>query len=810
MPAPEPLPIDRLARRCDPASLPFETTADLEPLGEPIGQDDARRAVEFGVDIPHDGYHLFVMGPPGIGKRTMVDRLVRARAAGEAAPSDWCYVNNFEHPGQPCAIEFPTGGAVRFKREMAAFIDEIAAAIPAALESEEHQSGLREIDEALKERQEQAMQQIAADARAENIALLRTPAGFAFAPMQDGKVLEPDAFAALPEEEQRKVQQAIGALNERMQDAMRQFVVWMREGREKARQLTREGTLAVVGDLVADVKTRWAEHATVCAYLDAVQAHVVDHVGDFRPQEEEGLPGPMAQALAQMGDPKAVYAVNVVVDNAREGGAPVVCEEHPTYHNLVGRIEHRARFGALSTDFTLIKPGALHRASGGYLVLDARKVLQQPFAWEALKGALRTRQVRLESLDQYLSLVSTTSLEPEPIPLSVKVVLLGDRWLYYMLQTADPEFSDLFRTSVDLEDDVDRDGATDLACARLVAGIVQAAGLRPVERDAVAAIVERLSRVANDATKLSLHMGELADLVRQADYWAGKLGRARVDLDAVERAIDEAVRRVDRVRRRLQQQIARGTILIDVDGERVGQVNGLSVLSLGRFAFGQPSRITATARLGAGEVVDIEREAKLGGPTHSKGVLILASFLADRFARDRPLSLAASLVFEQSYGMIDGDSASVGEACALLSALAEVPVRQGVAITGSLNQRGDVQAIGGVNEKIEGFFDACRARGLTGTQGVVIPEANVEYLMLRRDLLAAAERGEFRIWSVRHVDEAVELLTGVPAGTRDAAGRFPPDSVNGRADARLAALLAARQRYGAAAHAAEARSDDER
>lgn len=805
MTAPGPLPPERLVRRCDPARLPFETTAELEPLADPLGQDGARRAVEFGVGIQHDGYHLFVMGPPGIGKRTLVDRLVRARAATEATPSDWCYVNNFENPSRPRALEFPAGGATRFKRDMAELIEEIAIAIPAAFESEEHQSGVREIDEELKERQEQAMQALSEEARAKDVALLRTPSGFAFAPMREGKVLEPDAFAQLPPEEQQAVQEAIADLHDRMQATMRQVVQWMKEGREKLRRLTRDRTLSVAGHLIQDLRTRWAEHAGVQAHLDAVQAHVVDHVEDFRPREDEPSAGPMAQFLTLAGDPKSVYAVNVVVGNGGRAGAPLVYEEHPSYLNLLGRIEHRARLGALSTDFTLIKPGALLRAAGGYLVLDARKVLMQPFAWEALKASLRTRQLRLESLDQFLSLASTTSLEPEPIPLSVKVVLLGDRWLYYALATVDPEFGDLFRTSVDLEDDIVRDTETDLACARLLAGIVRTSRLRQLDRGGVAAIIEQLSRLAGDATKLSVHMGQLSDLVHQADYWAGRLGREHIDAEAVERAVDEAIARVDRVRRLVQEQIARGTVLIDVAGDRVGQVNGLSVLSLGNFAFGQPSRITATARLGGGQVIDIEREAKLGGPTHSKGVLILSSFLADRFARDRPLSLAASLVFEQSYGMVDGDSASVAELCALLSALAGIPIRQSLAITGSVNQRGDVQAIGGVNQKIEGFYDACHARGLTGAQGVVVPASNVDYLTLRRDVVASVARGEFAVWAVAHVDEAIELLTGVPAGERGTDGRFPPDSVNGRVEARLGDLLAQRQRY-----AQEARGDDKR
>jgi len=473
------------------------------------------------------------------------------------------------------------------------------------------------------------------------------------------------------------------------------------------------------------------------------------------------------------------------VDHSETKGAPVVYEDHPTFLNLIGRIEHIAQMGALITDFNLIKPGALHRANGGYLIVDAREVLLQPYAWEGLKLALRSRELRIESLGQALSLISTVSLEPEPIPLDVKIVLIGERLLYYLLYQYDPDFSELFKVEADFNEELVRTPENTQLYARLIATMARNENLRPFSRDAVACIIERSARMAGDGTRISIHLGGLADLLREANFWAGDNGHTAITRADVQRAIDEQIRRADRVRERMQEQILRGKVLIDTQGERIGQINGLSVIDLGNFAFGVPSRITARVRMGKGEVIDIEREVELGGPIHSKGVLILSSFLGTRYSAERPLSLWASLVFEQSYSGVEGDSASLAELCALLSALARVPIQQSWAVTGSVNQHGQVQPIGGVNEKIEGFFDICKQRGLTGDQGVIIPAANVDHLMLRQDVVDAVAAGQFRIVAVENVDEAIELLTGVPAGERDESGAFPPGSVNQRVEGRL-------------------------
>jgi len=475
----------------------------------------------------------------------------------------------------------------------------------------------------------------------------------------------------------------------------------------------------------------------------------------------------------------------------------VVYEDNPTYAGLIGRVEHIAQMGALVTDFMLIKPGALHRANGGYLMLDARKVLMQPFAWEGLKRVLSAREIRIESLGQALSLVSTVSLEPEPIPLNLKVILLGEPLLYYLLSEYDPEFSELFKAAVDFGRDMPRNGDSNQLYARLIATLARRDRLLDLDRGAVARVIEYGARLVEDAEKLSVRLREITDLLREADHWAREAGRGVIGANDVQAAIDARIFRSDRIRERLQEAIQRGTLLIDTSGERVGQVNGLSIVDLGNFMFGHPSRITASVRLGRGEVLDIQREVELSGPIHSKGVLILSGFLGARYAPDRPLALSASLVFEQTYGEVEGDSASSAELYALLSALANAPIRQSFAVTGSVNQHGQIQPIGGVNEKIEGFFDVCRMRGLSGEQGVLIPATNVKHLMLRQDVIEAVRNSQFRIYPVSSIDEGIEILTGLPAGTREANGLFPDGTINQRIEIQLITMSELARLYGA-------------
>jgi len=805
----QPLRPDQLCQTCDGSQFDFETTDELEDLAEIIGQERAVNAVQFGIGIRREGYNLFALGPSGTGKRTTIGRFLDRKAATEPIPADWCYVNNFEFSYQPRALQLPPGRGAVLRKDMEKLVEELRTAIPAAFESEDYRTRRQEVQEEFKEQQEKAFGELRDQARERSIALIRTPSGLAVAPLKEGEVMSPDEFQKLPEEERTRFEKEIADVQEQLQQALPQARQWERKAREKVKELDRQVATFAVGGMMDELCEKYADLAHVVDYLNAVQKDVVDNLDAFRKRDEEtqvmGIPLPSSVAQEPL---LRRYQVNVLVDHSESKGAPVIYESNPTYNNLIGRIEQIAQMGALLTDFNLIKPGALHRANGGYLILDARQLLLQAYAWEGLKRAIRSRQVRIESLGQALSLISTISLAPEPVPLDVKVVLIGDRMLYYQLYQLDPDFGELFKVEADFSEEMARTPESNLLYARMIATMARRNDLRPFDRGAVARVVEHSSRLAGDAERLSVHLLSIADLLREADYWAGVSGNGVVTGDDVQQAIDAQIHRADRVRERVQDRILRGTILIDSSGERVGQVNGLSVIGLGNFAFGQPSRITARVRIGGGKVVDIEREVELGGPIHSKGVLILSSFLGARYAAEHPLSLSANLVFEQSYGGVEGDSASMAELCALLSALAQVPVRQSLAMTGSVNQHGESQPIGGVNEKIEGFFDICKARGLTGEQGVIIPASNVQHLMLRHDVVDAVQAGQFHIYPMRTVDEALELLTGIPAGERDEEGNFPAGSVNQIVDARLRELAEKQRAFSAPPQESEDGSEE--
>jgi len=652
--------------------------------------------------------------------------------------------------------------------------------------------------EGLKEQQESAFSELSDAATSKQVKLFRTPSGFAFAPQRDGEVVSPEDFEKLAPEEQERIEKIVASLQEQLQEIIQHIPQWRRETRDKVKALNREVAMSAVGHLIEEQKKSYDDLPAVLSYFDEVEEDVVHNVADFiKSEEREELPGGQPPA-----DPKSLhrYKVNNLILNNRGEGAPVMYLDNPTYLNLVGRAEHMAQFGTLMTDFTLLKPGALHEANGGYLLVDAHKLLTQPYAWEGLKRALYSNKVVIEPLEKMLSLISTVSLEPEPIPLDIKVVILGDRRLYYLLQEYDPDFGELFKVQADFEERIDRSDENNQLIARSIATIARKEKLLPFHRSAVAQVIDFASRHVEDAEKLTTHMRSIADLLREADYWAREEGRDVVQAQDIRHTIDEQIHRASRVRERIQEAIQRGDIFIDSEGGRIGQVNGLSVIGLGDYMFGQPSRITATVHIGEGQVVDIEREVEMSGPIHSKGVLILSSLLASRYAHKHPLSLSASLVFEQNYGGVDGDSASLAELCALLSALAELPIKQSFAMTGSINQHGRVQPIGGVNEKIEGFFEVCRTRGLTGEQGVIIPETNVKNLMLHPEVVDAVKAEQFQIYSVETVDQALSLLTGVEAGERDAEGNYPPDSINGKVQARLEEMAHIRQTFADSHH----------
>lgn len=802
-----PLSADTLRPRTDLSHLKFTTTADVTADIDVLGQDRAFEAVRFGIGMKSKGYNLFVLGPTGAGKHRFVAKIVGEQAATEKQPPDWCYVHNFDDPHRPIALSFTCGHGRRFRRDMQQLVEDLKTALPTIFESEDYRNRRQLIDQEFRDRQDKVFEDIQEKATPQHITLVRTPTGLALVPVKDGEVVSPQDFQKLPDEDKKKLQEAIEALQMEMAANLQNLPRWDKERRERLRELNREVTTFTVSPHIVALRAAYMDFPEVVSYLDAVEKDIIDNsIALFLQDEADAqsqLPGqqqpgehPVPEGRARRRLSFRRYEVNLFVDNeADRSGAPVVHEDHPTHPNLIGRIEQQAELGTLLTDFTLLRPGALHRANGGYLLLDARKVLLAPAAWEELKRVLFSREIRIESLTQ--SYFGTVTLDPEPIPLDVKVVLFGDRQLYYMLAQGDPEFDELFKVAADFEDEVPRDRATVERYVALVAAQVRRNKLAPFDRGAVERVIDHSARMVSDAEKLSARVGPVTDLLQEASHIAETQRHDIVQAEDVEAAIAGRERRADRIRTLSLESIARQIVLIDTDGSKVGQINGLSVLSIGSTAFGRPTRISARVRMGRGEVIDVEREVHLGGPTHSKGVLILSSYLGAHYAADRPLSLSASLVFEQSYGGVDGDSASSTELYAILSALSDAPIHQGFAVTGSVNQYGEVQAIGGVNEKIEGFFDVCRGRGLTGKQGVLIPVSNVKHLMLRHDVVEACRAGQFAIYPITTIDEGISLLTGVPAGTRAADGSYPEGTINRRVDDRLQAFAEARRKFGA-------------
>lgn len=785
---------DKLYRCADLSSLSFETTADLERVDELSGQQRALEAMAFGTRMTAPGFNLFVIGPTGMRAQRAIEQVLQEAASERKHPSDWVYVNNFSDPRRPMAIELPAGRAVEFRDVMHRLIDDLKTALPAVFESEDYQTRRGAIDQAFQSKQGEAFTALNEKAAAQGILILRTPMGFALAPARDGKPLQPNEIRSLSEDKRKAIQAIITDLEKDLEHIVHQIPQWETDRRDEIRELNRDTAKFAIGQFIDSAKGRFADISKILQHLEAIRADIIENVALFvvKSEGDESSPWP-----EQLEAPFDRYQVNVLVGQAgREPAAPIVEELHPTLSNLLGSIEYVSQHGLLVTNFRLIKAGAIHRANGGFLLLDARSVLSEAFSWSALKRTLRQREIRIEDLGRFIGLTSTVSLEPDPIPLDVKVVLFGDRLLYYLLSAFDADVAEHFKVLADLEDDVDRTPATEAAHARLIAALAQRRGLKPIDKSGTALIIEHAARLADHAAKLTLMVDRLGDLLAEADFCASKAGRGAITRVDVETAIEQKTRRSSRLRDRAQETIMQEVALIDTSGSRIGQVNGMSVIELAGFRFGRPTRITCRVRPGSGKVVDIEREVELGGPIHSKGVLILSGFLAGRYALDTPMSLFASLVFEQSYGGVEGDSASSAELYALLSALAECPLRQDLGVTGSVNQHGQVQAIGGVNEKIEGFFDICQKRGLTGTQGVLIPAANVQHLMLRRDVIEACSAGRFFIYPITIIDEGVQLLTQRPAGERDSEGLYPPQSINRMVEDRLHAFARIRQSFG--------------
>jgi len=775
MAIPAALTEDQIYHRCPLDKLNFETTATLEELELPFGQERLLRAMEFGASMEANGFNLFVLGPSGAGKHELVRQFLDKHASGQPVPSDWCHVFNFQQSDKPNAIELPPSEGRVFKRDMSDLAAELKTAIPATFESEEYQARIQELQEEVTRRQQKGLFAIQEEANANNIAMITTPAGFTFAPMRNGEVIEPEEYKTFSDDEKALVEAKVEDLQKKLQQAIQQVPRLRKEVRERIHALNEEMVQLTLGGPIGELREKWSHLPEVVAYLDAVREDVVEHAEAFQ-DSENGAPAGLLNR----------YRVNLLVDNSETQGAPVVYEDLPNHQHLTGQIEHRAHQGNLYTDFTLIRAGSLHRANGGFLILDARRILTQPMAWESLKRILFSNEIRIESLERLYGLATTVSQQPEPIPLKVKVVLVGDRTLYYLLAHYDPDFLDLFKVEADFEDDLDRDGESYQLYARMLATMAKSVKARPMDKPAVGRLIEHASRLAGDQKKLTAHDRVLKDLLSEANHWAARADSKHIGIGHIQQAIDEREFRASRIRELSLEQIYRGVVMIATDGEQAGQVNGLSVLQIGATRFGQPTRITATARPGKGQVVDIEREAKLGGPIHSKAVMILSRFLAGRYAPMGDLSLSASLAFEQSYGGVEGDSASVAETCVLLSAITGVPLKQSLAVTGSMNQHGEVQAVGGVNEKIEGFFNVCKKNGGVNGHGVLLPASNVEHLMLNEEVRTAVREGVFAIYPMTHIDQAIELMTGMAPGSPDDDGGYPEGSFNRRVADRLA------------------------
>ncbi|MGB9886865.1 MAG: Lon protease family protein [Moorellales bacterium] len=769
------VPISSLRRVCDPAQFRFETTEEVEPLEGIIGQERAVRAMEFGLKVKRPGYNLFLTGLTGTGKLSYARSMVTAVAAQEVTPEDWCYVYNFDDPAQPQVLCLPPGKGASLSQELEEVIEELQVEIPRAFGSDDYENQKNEIIREFQERSSELMEELNQRASAQGFSIRRSSTGFVTVPLVDGKPITGEEYEALPAETKEEIERKSNALQFDIRDTVRRVQQAEREAREKIKQLDSQVGLFCAGHRIDALKDKYQEYPQVLDYLEALKQDIVNNLDLFRAEEEEHSP-PWARPSRASALLK--YRVNLLIDRRNCQGAPVVVETNPTYYNLVGRIEHENEWGILSTNFTMIRPGAIHQANGGYLILQARDLLVNPFSWEALKRVLKTGQLTIENMGDQYGLVPLASLKPEPIPVRVKVILIGNPLLYYLLYHYDEDFPKLFKIRVDFDTEMDRTLENEAKLAQFISYHCRQQNLRHFHREAVAKVVEYSSRLAEDQEKLSTRFNELVEILYEADAWAASEGCAYVEARHVQRAIEEKHYRSNRLEEKFQEMFARGELLVDTDGRAVGQVNGLSVVDLGDYVFGRPSRITATTGLGQRGVVNIERETKMSGNIHSKGVLILAGYLLSKYAQDVPLCLSASLCFEQLYTGVEGDSASSAELYALLSSLAGLPVEQGIAVTGSINQKGEIQPVGGVTAKVEGFFRVCRLKGLTGRQGVIIPHQNVRHLMLSEEVVEACRQGKFHIWPVRTVDEGLTILTGIPAGERRPDGTYPPGTVH--------------------------------
>jgi len=781
LPIPQALLPDQLTMRCDRETLSFDTTDDLPALQDVIGQPRAIHALELGSEVTGVGYNIFVIGLPDSGRTTLTREFLRQKAAQETVPNDWCYVNNFDKPRQPKAIQLPAGMAAVFSKDMQSIIDLARVELRQRFTSDEYVREHDRLLSAMQKKLETAMHNLEKLVTGNKFQIVKTPYGFFVAPAVDGKPLDAQEVEQLSDENKQKLRGLQEKLSKELEKVLARVQKIQSTAKEQIKELNQRTSAYVITPLIDQLKRKYTGLPTVISYLDRVQADLIHHTEQFNEQKETRNP-------LQDKEWRIRYKVNVLVDNTDLLHAPVIMETQPTYHNLLGSIEHEFILGVSHTDFTMIRPGALHRANGGYLVVPARDVLLNPYAWEGLKRILRDNEIRMLELGGQIGLISTASLDPDPIPLKIKVIMVGTPLLYYLLRAHDEDFGKLFKVRAEFATEMDRTAESEFEYALFVKSVVDANHLLSFESGAVEKIITYSSRLAENQEKLSARFGMVTDLIRESNYWARKSGLKSVSSEAVQQAIDEKIYRSNLVEERLQEMIKKGSLMIDVSGEAVGQVNALSVSFLGDYFFGHPNRVTASVYAGKAGVIDIERQAKLGGATHTKGVLIISGLLGARYGQSNSLNLTASITFEQSYSEIEGDSASMAELLAILSALSGLPLKQELAVTGSINQHGVIQAVGGVNQKIEGFFQCCKAKGLTGSQGVIIPAANRRNLVLKDEVIEAVRQGMFRIISIEKLDEAIQLLSGLEVGELQEDGLYLEDTFNYAVVKRLAAF----------------------
>ncbi len=773
------LSIQDLYQCCEPDFFPFETTAEILDLGGLIGQERALKSIDFGLSLDNKGYNIFALGEAGTGKSRAIRTILTDKAAKEPVPNDWCYVYNFKDPDAPSAIAMEPGNAVAFQKDMSDLIKSLTVEIPKVFESKDYEQQRNKIVEEFQRKQKDLFSSLEEEALAKGFAIRRGAQGLFIVPVKKtGEPLTEEEFAALDENSKARAEEIGKSLQEKLNDIGRSVRQEEKLLREMLARLERQVALGAVGHFIDELREKYLEHMKIQTYLEAVKEDILSHLEDFKTTEEQAPPPLPFMKMPKQETSFARYVVNVIVNNGEKKGAPVVFESNPTYLNLFGKLEYKVQYGMALTDFTMIRAGSLHKANGGYIVINALDLLKNIFSYDSLKRAIKNREIRVEDVWEQYRLMSTSGIKPEAIPLDVKVILSGIPNLYYMLYNLDDEYRELFKVKADFDSRMERTPETMAKYAAFIASCQKEEELLPFDRAGVSKIVEYGSRLAAHKNKLSTRFSEIADLMREANLWAGKGGSRIVTGEHVVKALEERVYRVSRIEDILQEMMVEDTLIVNTSGEKVGQVNGLAVLDLGDYSFGKPSRISAKSYVGRAGVVNIERETKMSGRIHEKAIMIITSYLGSKYAVHKPISLSASITFEQLYEMIEGDSATCAELYALLSSISGVPLKQSYALTGSMDQNGDVQPIGGVNEKIEGFYHLCKIRGLDGSHGVIIPQRNVKHLMLKQEVIDAVKEGIFSIYAISKVEEGLEFLTGMPAGELNEDGTYPEGTVN--------------------------------